>query len=102
MGIAGSLLYSLIEKIPGGIHAPEVEQRDALIHGSDMQFGIECSGLLKHLQRLFEELLVHVGGAEIVETGSLNGLVSLRWSWSALRSGCEDRHRSQSDAGTNE
>src|ERR1700674_4775616 len=102
MRIAGILLYRLLKELPGRINAPEVEQRDALIHLRDLGFGIERGSLFKRLQRFFEELLVHVGSAGIVETSRFSRLIRLLRSRRVLRSCCEDSNRGQNDAGTNE
>ena len=67
-----------------------------------MGFGIERGSLFKCLQRFFEELLVHVGSAQIVETSRFGGLVGLLRIMRILRRGCEDRNRYENDAGTNE
>ena len=45
----------------------QVQQRDALVQPRNREVRIERRGILKFLQSLFEELLVHVGDAEIVE-----------------------------------
>ena len=46
------------------------------IQTRDRQFGIEFGCLLEGLQRFFKKLLVHVGGAEIVEAC---GFCGIRW-----------------------
>src|SRR5579864_1997563 len=102
MGIVGMLFCRLLEKFSRSIDSPEVQQRDALIHLRDLEFGIERSSLFKRLQRLFEELLVHVGSAEIVKTRRFKGLVPLAWLRRVLRGGCENRNRRQHHAGTNQ
>ena len=102
MGIVGILLYCVLKKLPGCIDSAEVEQRDTLIHLRDLEFGIERGRLFKGFQGFFEKLLVHVGGAEIVETCGFSGLVWLACPGRVLRLGCEDGDRRQYDGGTNE
>src|SRR5207245_2908013 len=102
MSIAGILSYGSLKKLSGRVHTTQIKQRDALIHFGDLQFGIRCRSLFKRLQRFFEELLVHVGCAAIVETSGFGGLVRLRRVGNALRSGCETSNRGQNDATNDE
>ncbi|HEV3145431.1 MAG TPA: hypothetical protein VGZ47_16180 [Gemmataceae bacterium] len=88
--------------MPCRIDAPQVKHRDALIHESNLEIWIKRGSLFKHLQRLFEELLIHVGNAEIIETSGLGGLVGLLCTRSTLRNGREDRNSRQNDDGANE
>ena len=57
------------------IHFLQVEICNALIQSRDCEFGIDLRGLLEGLQSLLEQLLVHVGGAEIVQARCLNWIL---------------------------
>ena len=73
----------------------QVQEGDALIQACDRQPGIELGGLLKGLESLLEELLVHVGSPEIVQARGL------RWICFRLilRGGREYAKRCQEYAG---
>jgi len=102
MRIAGTYFYRLLKNCSPRIDPSEIEQRNALIDCRDLEFGVERGSLFKGLQCLVEELLVHVGDAEIVETSCFDGLVWLDWVRRVLRGGCEDCNRREHDTGTNE
>jgi hypothetical protein len=98
----GILLNCLLKKSPGRVDAPQVEQRDALVHGSNLETWIKRGSLFERLQSLVEELLIHVGNAEIIETRGLGGFVRLLCARSTLRNGREDSNRRQNDDSANE
>jgi hypothetical protein len=102
MGIIGILFHCMLKKLPGGIDAPQVKHRDALIHQSNLEIWIKRGSLFKHLQRLFEELLIHVGNPEIIETSGLGGFFQLLCTRSTLRNGREDSNSRQNDDGAND
>src|SRR5580693_1720489 len=100
--IIGILFHGLLKKLPCRIDAPQVEQRDALIHESNLEIWIKRGRLFKHLQSLFEELLIHVGNAETIETSGLGGFFRLLCTRSTLRNGREDSNSRQNDDGAND
>ncbi len=62
----------------------------------NQEFGVESGSLFKCLQRLLEQLLVHVSDAEIVEAGGFGGLACCGRSFA--RAACQDGDRRQNDA----
>ena len=68
---------------------PSIQPRDG-------QLRIEFGRLLETLQCLFEKLLVHVGGAEIVQARSLGGI---RFRLSLRRGREQDQNAASEHAG---
>ena len=96
-GSLGAFLPAASRSPFAGIDAGQVQQGDALIQRRDLQFGIEAAASSKGLEAFLEELLVHVGRAQIVEAGSFRGGVRLRMR--IFGSGGENRSRGQGNAG---
>ena len=93
--ILGILLERVFQRGLGLVDLLQVQKGDAFIQARDRQLGIEFRGLLEGLESLLEKLLVHVGGAEIVQARRLR---RIRFRLS-LRSGCEQAKHGQEHAG---
>ncbi|OLE56854.1 MAG: hypothetical protein AUG13_06925 [Chloroflexi bacterium 13_1_20CM_2_59_7] len=73
--IVGITLDRLLEKLLRRLDAPQVKQRYALVQPGDLQLGVERGSVLKGLETFLEELLVHIGSAQIVEAGRFEGFI---------------------------
>ena len=76
--VVGIALNCLLKQGLGGIDVRQVEQGDTLIERRDLQAGVESGRFLESLQTFFEQLLVHVGRAEVVQTGGFEGICRVR------------------------
>ena len=61
------LLQRVFQRRLGFVDLLQIQIGNALVQPRDRQFGIGRGGLLKFFQPLLEQLLVHVGDAEIVQ-----------------------------------
>src|ERR1700690_3869028 len=68
MSIARILLRGLFQHRLRLIKLLQIKQRDALIQHCNLERRIFRSRILKRFQRLFEELLIHVRSAQIIES----------------------------------
>ena len=72
--ILGILLERCFERGFGFVDLLQVQVGDAFIQACDRQFRIKLRRLLEALQSLLEKLLVHIGGAQIVQARGLGGI----------------------------
>ncbi len=92
MRIVGIVFHAVFEDRLGCIDFAQIQQRDTLIQARHLQIEIERLGLLKFPQRFFEQLLVHVSEAEIVQAGGF-GRIGLFWSYAQQNQSARQRHQ---------
>ncbi len=79
-----------------GFDPRQVEQRDALVQKSDLQFWIAGARFLKGLEAFLEKLLIHVSRAQVVQACSFGG--GVRLGMGILRSSGKNGRRGQGNA----
>ncbi len=97
MRVLGILLGHFLQDRLGIIDFLQVEQRDGAIQLRNQQLRILCGGRLELLERLLEQLLVHVGDADVVQPRGFGNLGRGVPIGSTMRCGREKSGRQQDE-----
>ena len=96
--IFGVLLDFVFERGPGFVDLLQVQECDAFIQACNRELRIELGRLLEGLESFFEKLLVHVGGAEIVQARGLRWIrFRLGLRWGSKQAKCGQDYASESN-----